>query len=207
MWNENNNNLKRYLFDTSDKDEVVRISALEGLLLPFQSVNSVKNSGIDIDLSLMEHVITKFLPRIADSVIDVSVSVQESGMKLLLALLRTGLLDDIEDENMWNQINLCALANDTSPEVRRNALYFIMEQLEAFDEEDDGSNQGDGPNSKKEGKQSDRRATQRLDAIASWAAHALTDGQVRRGFATHKEPFLDEKYYSYETLFPQTGTN
>ena len=167
----------------------MRVSALEGLLLPFKSVKSAKSSGIDIDLSLMEHVIAKFLPRIADSVIDVSVSVQESGMKLLLALLRTGLLDDVEDENMWNQINLCALASDTSPEVRRNALYFIMEQLEAFDEEDDVSNQGDESNPKKDGKQSDRRATQRLDAVASWAAHALTDGQVRVGSVTHDELF------------------
>ena len=115
---------------TSDKDEVVRVSALQGLLLPFESAKSAKDSGIDIDLSLMEHVIVKFLPRIADSVIDVSTSVQESGMKLLLALLRTGLLDEVEDENMWNQINLCALETNTSPEVRRTALYFIMEQLE-----------------------------------------------------------------------------
>jgi len=170
--------LKYHGWMMSDKEEGVRVSALKGLLLPFEAATATEKSTINIDISLMEHVIVKFLPRIADSIIDVNVTVQERGMKLLLALLRTGLLDDIEDENIWNQINLCALANDTSSEVRRDALYFIMEQLEAFDEEDDASDPTNTSTAKKEEKPSDRRATQRLDAIASWAAHALTDGQV-----------------------------
>ena len=43
--------------------------------------------------------------------------------------LRNAFLDEVEDEKMWNQINLLALASNTSVEVRKNALYFIMEQL------------------------------------------------------------------------------
>ena len=50
-------------------------------------------------------------------------------MKLLVSLLRNAFLDEVEDEKMWNQINLLALASNTSVEVRKNALYFIMEQL------------------------------------------------------------------------------
>ena len=61
-------------------------------------------------------------------------------MKLLVSLLRNAFLDEVEDEKMWNQINLLALASNTSAEVRKNALYFIMEQLEAFDDTDDRAN-------------------------------------------------------------------
>ena len=105
-------------------------------------------------------------------------------MELLLAFLRNGFLDEVEDENIWNQINLRALEPQTSPAVRRDALYFIMEQLEAFDEDGEVEENGafDSTNHSKSEKQSTelshRRISQRLDAIASWAAHALTDGQV-----------------------------
>ena len=58
-------------------------------------------------------------------------------MKLLVSLLRNAFLDEVEDEKMWNQINLLALASNTSAEVRKNALYFIMDQLEVFDDTDD----------------------------------------------------------------------
>ena len=80
---------------------------------------------------------------------------------------------------MWNQINLCALENNTSPEVRRNALYCIMEQLEAFDDGDDASDSVNESNSRKKENTRDRRATQRRDAIESWTAHTLTDVQVQ----------------------------
>ena len=79
---------------------------------------------------------------------------------------------------MWNQINLCALENNTSPEVRRNALYCIMEQLEAFDDRDNASDSVNKSNSRKEKNPSDNRVTQRLDTIESWATHVLTDDQV-----------------------------
>ena len=51
--------------------------------------------------------------------------------------------------------------------VRRDALYFILEQLEAFDEEGEGNNES-----------SERKRAQQLDAVASYAAHALTNGPV-----------------------------
>ena len=119
---------------------------------------------------------------------------------------------------MWNQINLRALAPDASPITRRDALYFVLEQLEAFDEadenegdeeeddEDEGKDRdetgeagmpavkrsrgpGSSSSSKKRGSGSGqlssrsldsdgRSVVQRLDALASFAAHALTDGPV-----------------------------
>jgi hypothetical protein len=52
--------------------------------------------------------------------------------------------------------------------VRKNALYFILEQLEAFD--DGGENDKAAPN--------ERKRAQQLDAIASYVAHTLTNGPV-----------------------------
>lgn len=54
------------------------------------------------------------------------------------------------------------------PNVRKNALYFIIEQLEAFD--DGGENEKAAPN--------EHKRAQQLDAIASFAAHTLTNGPV-----------------------------
>ena len=81
--------------------------------------------------------------------------------------LRNAFLDEVEDEQMWNQINLLALASNTSAEVRKKALYFIMEQLEAFDDTDDRANNS-----------YESKHEQQLDAIASWAAHQLIDGPI-----------------------------
>ena len=52
--------------------------------------------------------------------------------------------------------------------VQRDSLYFILEQLEAFD--DGGENEKAQPN--------ERKRAQQLDAIASYAAHTLTNGPV-----------------------------
>jgi len=87
---------------------------------------------------------------------------------------------------MLDQVNLMALEVDTSPVVRRDALYFIMEQLEDFDDSNDEEEDIDDldvSNQKKKRKSltsniSDRRLAQRLDAVASWAAHTLTTGKV-----------------------------
>ena len=43
----------------------------------------------------------------------------------------------------WSQINNRAVAADTSPAVRRDALYFVLEQLEAFDEGEEDSDEED----------------------------------------------------------------
>jgi hypothetical protein len=65
-----------------------------------------------IDLSSMEHVVAKFLKRIAESVIDVDGKVQEVAMELMLELLKGGFLDDVEDDELWNLVNCRALAPD-----------------------------------------------------------------------------------------------
>ena len=87
----------------------------------------------------------------------------------------------------WSQINNRAVAPDTSPAVRRDALYFVLEQLEAFDEGEEDSDEEDvvaaarrrrGKESTSASDSSDRRIAQRLDAIASWCAVLLTDGDV-----------------------------
>lgn len=52
--------------------------------------------------------------------------------------------------------------------VQKEALYFILEQLEAFD--DGGENEKAAPN--------ERKRAQQLDSIASYAAHTLTNGEV-----------------------------
>jgi cohesin complex subunit SA-1/2 len=130
--------LKYFGWMLSDKDECVRFAALEGLNRPYEEVQQAEKNGREtsIELSNLEHVTMKFLSRIVDTVIDVHTSVQESGMKLMLSLLRAGFLDEIDDEKMWNQVNTLAFETTSTPTIRRNALYFIMEQLEEFDEGD-----------------------------------------------------------------------
>ena len=51
-----------------------------------------------IDLSSMEHVVAKFLRRIAESVVDVDGDVQEKAIELMLQLLKSGFLDDVGDD-------------------------------------------------------------------------------------------------------------
>jgi cohesin complex subunit SA-1/2 len=54
-----------------------------------------------------------------------------------------------------------------------------MEQLEEFDDGDDEENESSRKRKSIDNAQtSDRKAAQRLDALASWAAHSLTDGNV-----------------------------
>ncbi len=191
--------LKYFGWMMSDKSECVRVAALEGLFRPFQFKDSQQNSKLTdkIDLVSMDRVVSKFLPRLVDCVIDIHDSIQEYAMKLLLSLMKNDLLDEAEDkdedesdlmtEEMWDQVNLMALESDTTPTVRRDALYFIMEQLEDFDDEDEDEIEDmDDVESKRSKSQprataanvSDRRIAQRLDVIASWAAHTLTQGKI-----------------------------
>lgn len=173
--------LKYFGWMMSDKAELVRIAALSGLNRPFELVKRANEEGVDsgIDLTNMEHVVTKFLDRIVDCSIDIHVTVQEVAVKLLLSLLRNSFLDDVEDENMWSKINTLALDERGSKDLRRDALYFIMEQLEEFDDDaDDDLDETQAKERKVSTGPSDRRSAARLDAIASWAAHTLTDGNV-----------------------------
>jgi cohesin complex subunit SA-1/2 len=162
-----------------DKDHRVRCASLEGLHLPFKAVSDLaegkarlagnENLMIEkIELTRLEQVVAKFLPRIVDSVLDPVGTVQVVAMNLMLALLKGGFLDDVNDDKLWDQTNQRSLANDAPPNARKNALYFILEQLEAFD--DGGENEKAAPN--------ERKRAQQLDAIASYAAHTLTNGPV-----------------------------
>lgn len=171
--------LKYFGWMISDKAEIVRIAALSGINRPFELVKISKQEGLDsgIDLSSMDHMVTKFLDRIVDCSIDIHVSVQEAAVKLLLSLLRNSFLDDIEDENMWSKVNTLAFEERGSKKLRRDALYFIMEQLEEFDEDDEADEKYVKGRNVSTGS-SDRTSAARLDAIASWAAHTLADGNV-----------------------------
>ena len=50
--------------------------------------------------------------------------------------------------------------------MRRDALYFVLDQLEAFDDEGGGNDS------------SERERAKQLDSVASYAAHAMTNGPV-----------------------------
>jgi cohesin complex subunit SA-1/2 len=117
--------LKYIGWTLSDKVPCVRIESLSALTAPFLQKS--------IDLASMENVIRKFLPRLADCTIDVDIQVQEKAMALFLLLDRANFLEEFEDDALWAQINNRALASDTSAVVRRDALQFILDQLEAFD--------------------------------------------------------------------------
>jgi hypothetical protein len=106
-----------------DKSPSVRCAALDGLLAPFLAVRRLTMEGggngmaEKIDLSSMEHVIAKFLKRIAESVVDVDGGVQEVAMELMLELLKGGFLDDVEEDGLWNLVNCRALAVDAVSDV------------------------------------------------------------------------------------------
>jgi hypothetical protein len=141
--------LKYFAWMASDKNSKVRIAALKGLLAPFLAYQeqSKQPSGssrrgfqnFKIDISNMQHVTVKFLPRLVDCTEDSEdVKVQEVAMKLLLEMLKAGFLDEWDDDNAWDAVNMKALDIYTSPEVRKGALYFVLEQLDAFDFATDG---------------------------------------------------------------------
>eukprot|EP00569_Conticribra_weissflogii_P004744 CAMPEP_0171342406 /NCGR_PEP_ID=MMETSP0878-20121228/14224_1 /TAXON_ID=67004 /ORGANISM="Thalassiosira weissflogii, Strain CCMP1336" /LENGTH=1813 /DNA_ID=CAMNT_0011845061 /DNA_START=84 /DNA_END=5525 /DNA_ORIENTATION=- len=175
--------LKYFGWLMHDKHPNVRVASITGLLQPFLTVHDAADGkpralGDEhlmmekIDLASLEHVVAKFLGRITEEVTDVNPEVQEAAMSLMLMLLKDGFLDDVNDDKVWNRVNLRALARDAPPKVRRDALYFILEQLEAFDEGDD---EKESPGRVE---LSERKRAQQLDAIASYAAHAMTNGDI-----------------------------
>ena len=122
---------------------------------------------------MLENVVNKFLMRIIDTATDVLPSVQECGVKLLLEIQKAGFMDDIEDEQVWDQINLLSMDANTTAEVRRDALYFVMEQLEEFEEENE-----DTAHNNKSNKNEEKILAHKLDAIAAFASHTLTNGEI-----------------------------
>ena len=165
----------------SDKDAHVRRSAAHaiGQLIPGNQENDKDKSGIVTAEFLVERTealqpfVTKFTTRLIDLVLDVNGDVAEEGLRCLLALLRCGLLDHMEEDSMWERVNLCALDDVLSQQARSLALMFVLEQLEEFDEELDVSQQAS--NKKKDNKNVHSMACRRIDALASWVAHTLTD--------------------------------
>lgn len=55
-----------------------------------------------------------------------------------------------------------------TPNVRKNALSFVLEQLEPFDEGDEDNKESET--------NTERKRAQRIDSIASFAAHSMTSG-------------------------------
>ena len=138
--------MKYFGWMMSDKHAMVRVAAIQGLMKPLEhnattgmnnprttlSQNDDDEDGSPVDItSNMNSVITKFLPRIVDCVIDIDVTVQEIAMEFVLLLLRHyEYFNDVENDQMWNQINVRALDPHASPRVRLHALYFVLEQLD-----------------------------------------------------------------------------
>lgn len=164
--------IKYFGWMLSDKAAVVREKAVAGLLAPFKAneENSTTKKGkpsstnaARIDTSLMAGMAEKFASRLADCTMDVETTVQEQAMELLLVFSREGLLDSVEDESFWNQVNGRALAQDTSTSVRWGALQFVLEQLEAFDQTLI---------------QSESDAVERINSLATWITHCVAANHV-----------------------------
>jgi cohesin complex subunit SA-1/2 len=124
-----------------------------------------------INSTSVENVIRKFLPRLADCTIDVDVSVQEKAIALFLRLDRANFLEDFEDDALWAQINNRALMSDTSYAVRRDALQFVVDQLEAFDNDEDEAARSKTWAKKRSAsivQSSNKTAAKQLATLAGW---------------------------------------
>jgi hypothetical protein len=124
-----------------------------------------KKSSLQINIADMESVCVKFLNRIVDCTEDSqSLQVQEAAMELLLIMLREEFLDEWEDDDGWDQVNLKAIDKNTSFKVRKDALYFVLDQMDCFDTEEDG---GDGQSTMSHGL-GEKKQVERIESIASW---------------------------------------
>jgi cohesin complex subunit SA-1/2 len=163
-----NKYLKYFGWMASDKESEVRVVALQALLAPFhhnKKDTSNKKSSLQINIADMESVCVKFLNRIVDCTEDSqSLQVQEAAMELLLIMLREEFLDEWEDDDGWDQVNLKAIDKNTSFKVRKDALYFVLDQMDCFDTEEDG---GDGKSTMSHGL-GEKKQVERIESIASW---------------------------------------
>jgi hypothetical protein len=136
----------------SDKVGSVRVAALAGF-----------RQAVATNAEVMTSVLNKFLPRLVEcGVRDVDASVQEAAMELLWYLLSaTEFFHDVDNEELWVQINRRALDPQTTASVRKYALYFVWEQL-------------DVPTaSGKPSATSEREAVAQLQSIAQWYVYYL----------------------------------
>lgn len=155
----------------SDLEPNVRLAALEGLLAPFivheaqaseagatSLPSSSKTAPFPVDITSMGSVTKKFLTRITDSLLDIAkeVPIQETAIKLLNNMMMVGFLDDWEDDAGWDQINLKAIDIDASPLVRKDALYFVLDQIDAFDQDAPASGH------------TEQKQEEQLQGIAEW---------------------------------------
>jgi hypothetical protein len=150
---------------TSDKEACVRLAALKGLLAPFKYKQEKRPASLQFELQTMQNVCTKFLSRVAECTDDAqSLEVQEAAMELVVKLTNEGFMDDWHDDEGWEQLNLKAIDSDSSPSVRKNALYLILDQIDCFD--DGGVN--DARSVASAPTLSERQQIVRIDAIARW---------------------------------------
>ena len=164
--------LKYFGWMASDKADSVRVASLEGLLAPFRAagwtVASISSNPFPIVIDNMHNVAMKFLNRIVDCIDDkTSIRAQELAIKVLLSMLREEFLDDWDDDTGWDKVNLKSIDVLSSSKVRKDALYFVMDQLDAFDT--------DG---KEAGQISEKKQSEQLVGIARWCANKLLDGQL-----------------------------
>ena len=147
---------------TSDKDASVRLAALKGLLAPFKYTQDKRPDSLQLKLEDMQNVCTKFLPRIAECTDDSqSLEVQEAAMELVVKLASVGFMDDFDDDDAWDHLNLKALDSESTPGVRKNALYLVLDQLDVFDD-------GDGRSVVSVAALSERQQIARINGIAQW---------------------------------------
>jgi cohesin complex subunit SA-1/2 len=157
--------LKYFGWMTHDKDSAVRTAAIHALLVPFKMYQEQmkyprakkggSSSPYQIEIKSMQHVTVKFLPRLVDCTHDSeSVGVQEVAMKLLLEMLQVEFLEECEDDELWDSINMKCVDMHSSPQLRKDALYFVLNQLAAFDTANDHVNE--------------KKLVERLASLAGW---------------------------------------
>ena len=197
-----------------DSDPSVRQTSLKALNAPFLHLDNNPDDAT-VDPLQLKNVAQKFLPHLADLTLDVSGGlVQEEAGRLLGSLLREGFMDEVEDEELWDQINFRSLDPKATPEMRRLSLQFVIEQLEAFDDGSDDEDDDEGAaksakstkaskkNQKVTKQEEEQRNVSKIDALASWAAHAVTGGgsvDLSSGDSGEEIP-VSCAYYMMESL-------
>ena len=137
------------------KSALVRKSAIAGFTVAIRQLGPgcSKVPGMEhLPVDKVERSVSECLKVLWMRTMDTDGSVQELALELALLLTREGHMDYVDDEMIWNKINKQALSPSATPTARRDALYFVMEQLDAF--EHDGK--------------AESHAVSKIDQIARW---------------------------------------